>query len=80
MAGGTTSPPIFRAAIRMLVPGSTSTVMLSIVILNSFFSSVILAPCPPVGELRFEKLYLNSSVYSKMFSLAFIQRHYYYHF
>ena len=41
MVGGTISPPIFRAAIRIVVPGSTSTVMLSIVTFNSFFSSVI---------------------------------------
>src|ERR1700748_1072746 len=41
MAGGATSPPIFRAACKMLVPGSTSIVILSIVTLNNFFSSAI---------------------------------------
>jgi hypothetical protein len=41
MAGGTTSPPILLAAVRMEVPGSTSIVILSIVTLNNFFSSAI---------------------------------------
>src|SRR5690606_11833799 len=35
------SPPICRAAIRMVVPGSTSTVMLSMVTLNNFGASDI---------------------------------------
>jgi hypothetical protein len=34
MAGGATSPPIWRAAFNMLVPGATSIVMLSIVTLK----------------------------------------------
>src|SRR5690349_6729677 len=42
MAGGATSPPIFRAAWRIEVPGSTSMVILSIVTLNNFFSSAII--------------------------------------
>jgi hypothetical protein len=41
MAGGATSPPILRAASKMVVPGSTSTSMLSIVTLNITFSSGI---------------------------------------
>jgi hypothetical protein len=41
MVGGTISPPILRAAIRIVVPGSTSTEMLSIVTVSSFFSSAI---------------------------------------
>src|SRR5271165_4123651 len=41
MAGGAISPPIFRAALRMDVPGSTSIRMLSMVTLNIFFSSAI---------------------------------------
>ncbi len=38
MAGGVTSPPICRAALSIVVPGSTSTVILSMVTLNNFFS------------------------------------------
>ena len=41
MVGGTISPQILRAAIRMVVPGYTSVVMLSLVTLNNFFSSAI---------------------------------------
>src|SRR5687768_13886906 len=41
MVGGTISPPIFRAAIRMVVPGSTSMEILSIVTFNNFCSSAI---------------------------------------
>jgi hypothetical protein len=42
MAGGTSSPPINRAAFNMVVPGSTSTEMLTILTLNIFLSSAIL--------------------------------------
>jgi hypothetical protein len=46
MAGGATSPPIFLAAFKMVVPGATSMVMLSMVTLNgagaSFFISSLI--------------------------------------
>src|SRR5579859_3682642 len=41
MAGGATSPPILRAACKILVPGSTSMVILSIVTLNNLGASAI---------------------------------------
>src|SRR6185437_15701989 len=53
MAGGATSPPILRAACRILVPGSTSMVILSIVTLNSFFSSAIII-C--LSRCRFQRI------------------------